>query len=378
MRLSTEICQTLLRNQSTLTVSDIDINCYVEEAFQQVLTKHDQRQDAFRVLTMLYEPLSSLASMTSLTTQQQHSLKRINPLLDRLSTWIESIQVYEIRNGLSFIQVLVDMKFSEITTYWNTRVINKLIPLLFRLIQKMKINLNDINVKRHYIMKALAAEDTSSYSSYQNKKRQRYQDGYQPFTSGKQDHQQLLSILHEVCLERDNMLAFLTFYFEIFQLFLMSNHLRSNLLPHTKMIRDVISGLLPIDIPITPSSESGGDRFVSVVTNVMATATSLEATDIWAIVVQTVVLEMIQCLQKLSLPLSTSLVYSHLSTLSSVASIATGNGLTLKIQIIDWSLFENFCGDEKSSDNEVHGIAKALWLKSIFSRLSVLLGKVSC
>ncbi len=378
MRLSTEICQTLLRNQSTLTVSDIDINCYVEEAFQQVLTKHDQRQDAFRVLTMLYEPLSSLASMTSLTTQQQHSLKRINPLLDRLSTWIESIQVYEIRNGLSFIQVLVDMKFSEITTYWNTRVINKLIPLLFRLIQKMKINLNDINVKRHYIMKALAAEDTSSYSSYQNKKRQRYQDGYQPFTSGKQDHQQLLSMLHEVCLERDNMLAFLTFYFEIFQLFLMSNHLRSNLLPHTKMIRDVISGLLPIDIPITPSSESGGDRFVSVVTNVMATATSLEATDIWAIVVQTVVLEMIQCLQKLSLPLSTSLVYSHLSTLSSVASIATGNGSTLKIQVIDWSLFENFCGDEKSSDNEVHGIAKALWLKSIFSRLSVLLGKVSC
>jgi hypothetical protein len=143
----------------------------------------------------------------------------------------------------------------------------------------------------------------------------------------------------------------------------------------------------------TSGGSSGvGAHFISTVINVMALVTSLETAEIWAVTTQIVILEMIHCLQKLSVPLLSSLVYSHLTTLQQHMTMTNsnnnnsqgvhGNGAKIQIQVIDWKYFDQWsvsvATGKNGEEEEIHGITRALWMKSIFDRLTRVLAKVKC
>lgn len=318
-----EVCALAFSQQTTLC-GQIDLSGYLDQAFSIVLTKRcGERAHAFALVAQY---LAS-AQLTGTNTQA----KRCLSLLEKIGVWIESAAATEFSPLLELISTLADAAafHNDVSNQWNKVVIPKVMPLLLRLVNKS--------------LTALAA-----------------------------DKKKKANAASTVAVESDQVeRVYVHFYFEVVNQLFANAAIRSMLLPHIKAVRELL-------LSYVFSQDSTED--VSDIVRCFATLVSLETADSWSQALLSLSQEMVQCLLALTLPTAKSLKdqlsYSMSTTVTSQQQQTSGgfgytpgnNQASGKLVLVPhW----------QDIQHAFRGTQKALWIKKVFEKLSLLMQEVS-
>lgn len=106
----------------TILAASIDTELYVDEAFDQIVSKGSHvRKESYELLTI------------NLEDSQKHHNKRCVPVIEKLPTLLETVRKEEHESFLRFVSVLADNISAEILSAWNKNM-PKIVSTILRIL----------------------------------------------------------------------------------------------------------------------------------------------------------------------------------------------------------------------------------------------------